>query len=116
MTEGFYTIKDTRESPDGAVFHICLNPESPLFKGHFPGHPILPGVCSMRIIRECAERMSGRHMRYGKVKLCRFSSVITPGSPEAFDVHVSLTDDGWLSATIAYDDVQYVHITSLMKA
>ena len=55
-------------------------------------------------------------MRYGKVKLCRFSSVITPGSPESFDVHISLTDNGWLSATIAYDDVQYVHITSQMEA
>lgn len=112
----FYTVTDTHETPDGTVFRICLDPDSPLFRGHFPGHPILPGVCSMRIIRECAERMSGKHLSYSKVKLCRFSSVIIPGNPPAFDVHISLTDEGALSASITYDDVQYVHITSQLIA
>lgn len=114
MAASYYTVTHTQESPEGTVFRICLDPESALFRGHFPGHPILPGVCSMQIIRECAERLTGKHMGYRKVRLCRFSNVIVPGEPEAFDVRITVTPEGVLSASIAYDDVQYVHIVAEM--
>ena len=45
-------------APDGAT--IRLLPESPVYRGHFPGYPITPGVCLVQIALELIGEMAGR--------------------------------------------------------
>jgi len=79
------------------VFEVRLNPDHAVFKGHFPGNHVLPGVCSLMIVRECASRMAGRSLRYAEVRESKFLSVITPNMSLTVDVRLT---DGNLSATI----------------
>ncbi|MBQ0740088.1 3-hydroxyacyl-ACP dehydratase, partial [Aquimarina celericrescens] len=34
---------------------ITINKNHKIFKGHFPGNPVTPGVCMIQIIKELAE-------------------------------------------------------------
>ena len=45
-------------APDGAT--IRLLPESPVYRGHFLGYPITPGVCLVQIALELIGEMAGR--------------------------------------------------------
>ena len=45
---------------DAAGATIRLLPESPVYKGHFPGYPITPGVCLVEIALELMEEMAGQ--------------------------------------------------------
>ena len=47
----YKVISDTR-SETGHVFSIELDPEHFIYKAHFPGEPITPGVCIMQIAKE----------------------------------------------------------------
>ncbi len=87
-TDPFYTIAS--EGPEG-VFEVTLNPDHALFDGHFPGHPVLPGVCSLMIVRACSERVAGMPLRYAVVRESKFLAAILPaGAPLA--VHVRLAE------------------------
>ena len=49
-----YTIKRMLREGDSNKLSamIRLNPSHEIFKGHFPGNPILPGVCVVQILKE----------------------------------------------------------------
>jgi 3-hydroxyacyl-[acyl-carrier-protein] dehydratase len=56
LLEDLYTIRDKSSLKDSSVTHsIVLNKEHPIFKGHFPSHPILPGVVMLQLCKELLE-------------------------------------------------------------
>ena len=56
LLDNFYTILSS-ESSDSTIWtiQIKLNPGHPVYQGHFPGHPVVPGVCLLQLIKECVE-------------------------------------------------------------
>lgn len=87
--KGLFEITPSGE--DG-LFEVRLNPDHAVFSGHFPGKPILPGVCSLMIVRECASSLAGRPLRYTSIKESKFLSAVTPS--EAPVVKLRLMTDG----------------------
>lgn len=79
----YYRLLETVPTEGGAVFRAALLPGSPVYRGHFPGRPVSPGVCQVELIRQCAERLTGQRLRIASVLLCRFTAVASPSiSPE----------------------------------
>lgn len=64
----------------GNVVRIQLRPESAIFKAHFPGNPIMPGVCQVGIIGEVVETMCGCALTLREVKNLKFVEVMKPES------------------------------------
>ena len=62
----------------GNVVRIRLRPESAIFKAHFPGNPIMPGVCQVGIIGEVVETMCGCALTLREVKNLKFVEVMKP--------------------------------------
>ncbi len=100
--KGLYEISPCAEE---GLFEVRLNPGHDIFEGHFPGNPVLPGVCSLMIVRECASRMAGVPLRYASVRESKFLAAITPEN--RLDIRLKLTEEGdnhQLSATINSGD------------
>ena len=52
LLENFYKIIHIKEREDGKqAIEIELNPGHVLYQGHFPGQPVVPGVCTLQIIK-----------------------------------------------------------------
>ena len=47
-----YFIDAAQRTEDGAVYTLRLNPDHVIYKAHFPGEPITPGVCILQIGQE----------------------------------------------------------------
>lgn len=56
--------------------HLSAPLEHPCYAGHFPGHPIVPGVVLLDLIVEALEQGAPRLL--GNVK---FHRAVTPGAP-----------------------------------
>lgn len=64
-----------------------LNPEHPLYRGHFPGRPVLPGVCSLQMIKEAvAVTGVGKPLQYAEIIQCKFLSVVNPQESPLLDL------------------------------
>ncbi len=75
----FYTVDEISWGDDGlfrAVVRIAH--EHPIFAGHFPGRPVVPGVCTLTIIRECLGRVLQRDVRFDAIRECKYTSALLP--------------------------------------
>lgn len=59
-------------------FVIEINSEDAIFKGHFPFRAILPGVCTIQIIKECICSVFKRELHFMNVDQCKFVGMIDP--------------------------------------
>ena len=82
---------------DAAGATVRLLPESPVYRGHFPGYPITPGVCLVEIALELIAEMAGQAGHDGKVRLVgakniKFTSPIIPS--EGTELRFNLGGEG----------------------
>lgn len=64
---------------DGAIrATLGINQNSEILKGHFPGHPVVPGACMMQIIKEVLEMALNSPFRLKKANQLKFISIIDP--------------------------------------
>lgn len=61
-----------------------------LYKGHFPEHPIVPGVCIMQLIKECVESILEKELQYQYVSSCKFLQAIDPTVNSYLELIISL--------------------------
>jgi len=56
----------------------------PVFEGHFPGHPIVPGVYLIESVRVVAEKFGGRPLRIARVGDAKITSITRPDAVVEF--------------------------------
>lgn len=78
---------------DGSLLKttINLNPAHDIFKGHFPGNPVVPGVCTMQIIKEVLESYLRKKLRLVKADNIKFLSFIDPNQNGQVGLEVKIT-------------------------
>ena len=53
-------------------------PELDVFRGHFPGAPLVPGIFLIEAARIAAERAAGHGLRITRVKDAKFVQMVKP--------------------------------------
>src|SRR5690349_17802614 len=78
LQEDFFTI--TTLQADNNTVHAVLeiNAAHRIFEGHFPGQPVVPGVCMMQMVKEIMEKVIGRTTRLVKADHLKFLSMVNP--------------------------------------
>ena len=67
-------------SSEGLTWTFHLPEDLPFFEGHFPGHPILPGVVALGWLLAGAERFSGKKIEAAELLNVKFQVVVLPGA------------------------------------
>lgn len=78
LLDNFYTIRHIEKSDSNWTVTIELNPDHPIYKGHFPEQPIVPGVCMLQMIKESTEEMVKSKLQFTQIASCKFLSAINP--------------------------------------
>ena len=80
----FYKITRRSEDDGQVSFHLELLPESYIFKAHFPGNPIVPGVCQLQMIGELLRGVLGRDVYLKEIKNVKYLTVMSPKAQTAY--------------------------------
>ncbi|MBP1667676.1 MAG: Beta-hydroxyacyl-(acyl-carrier-protein) dehydratase FabA/FabZ [Bacteroidetes bacterium] len=100
-----YVIKDIREELASNKFTVLieLNSNHPIFRGHFPGNPVLPGVCTVQIIKELLANLLKRNLNLKKAGTIKYLSFINPEINRlvSFDLQVKEAEEGQLICNVS---------------
>ena len=73
-------LGEPQSQPDGsAVQEFRFAVGDPVFAGHFPGHPLLPGIFQLEMTRGLAESVLGGKLTVRAVTKAKFLRPIIPG-------------------------------------
>ncbi|MFN4365041.1 3-hydroxyacyl-ACP dehydratase [Chryseobacterium hispalense] len=75
----FYRLESSEKTENGSfIAQISLNKDHDIFKGHFPGNPVTPGVCMMQIVKELSEEFIGKKLFLKSASNVKFMAIINP--------------------------------------
>ncbi len=119
LLNDFYKINKIENKSESDIFsEIEINPEHEIFKGHFPGNPVMPGVVSLQIIKETVSLHTGKKLMLTKAKNIKFTAMIKPDvHPILFlKINYSETENNELkvSAEIYFEEIIFLKLSGLI--
>ena len=98
---------------------IFVNEKHEVFKGHFPGNPIMPGVCMMQIIKELTEQITESSLIMQSLTNVKFMALINPeATPELrLELDITTTDEGLIKVknTTYFNETVALKLSSVYK-
>ena len=73
----------------------------PVFAGHFPGRPLVPGVFLVEAARLACERATGTSLRVSRVVKAKFQAEVGPDSAVDLQADLSESEDAGLTLRVA---------------
>ena len=118
LIEGLYTVEDFQKDDQGVSAKIQLNNEHDIFKGHFPGNPVMPGVCMLQIIKELTERATEKQLFLSVSSNIKFMAIINPEVNPILQLSISITEeDGVIKIknTSSFEDIVALKLSATFK-
>ena len=119
LLDDFYTILQTVPTPGVVKARIAINKNHRIFEGHFPGLPVVPGVCMLQIVREIMEVDCGKELKLSQADNMKFLSVINPEQNNEVDLIVNYTvEEGKFSinATLFAGTVTFFKLKATLQS
>lgn len=91
LIKGLYTVEEFRQTGEGITATVRLNKDHDVFKGHFPGNPVMPGVCMIQMVKELTEKSIGKTLFLNVSTNIKFMAIINP------EIHPILNVDLYIS-------------------
>jgi 3-hydroxyacyl-[acyl-carrier-protein] dehydratase len=93
-TLNYYELVFLEVKEKEAIATLILHPGHEIFKGHFPGQPVLPGVCMIQIIKDVVEEITGNRFLLQESKQIKFLKMLIPDNSKPINLSLGWEEDG----------------------
>lgn len=94
LLNDFFEIVKQEISTGIVNARISLNKDHGIFNGHFPGQPVVPGVCMLQIVKEILELQMDARLQIREADNIKFISILDPNRHGMVDLKISCLEDG----------------------
>lgn len=120
LLKDFYKVTSlTKIDSQKHLAVISVNEKHEIFKGHFPGNPIMPGVCMMQIIKELTEEITESSLIMQSLSNVKFMALINPEvTPELhIELDITVNDDQTIKVknTTTFNETVALKLGSVYK-
>lgn len=120
LLQDFYKVDKIDTINEGKyVASITLNKDHDIFKGHFPGNPVTPGVCMMQIIKEITEGVLNETLTMVSTSNVKFMAIINPdvNSKLVLDLEISENEAAEIKVknTTCYEETVALKLSNTYK-
>ncbi|CAM3389958.1 3-hydroxyacyl-ACP dehydratase [Zobellia roscoffensis] len=107
LIEGLYTIESFVKEEQTVKATVKLNAGHEVFKGHFPGNPVMPGVCMIQIIKELTEQATEKSLFLSVASNIKFMAIINPEKNDVIQLTLTISEEDAtvkVKNTTSFDD------------
>lgn len=118
LLEGLYEIQEFNYTEPHVKATVKLNKNHEIFEGHFPGHPVLPGVCVIQIIKELTEKSIEKKLLLSVASNVKFMAVINPEKNNTVQFEIELSqneDEVKIKNTVSFEDTLALKLNASFK-
>ena len=110
--KSLYTIKGLQFTDGGFSASLSFNPNHEIFKGHFPGQPVVPGVTLIHILKDLCSTITGSEVNLIKGTNIKFLNIIDPTDNAVYTISGSFSrnEDKTISLTASIHNEHSVNI------
>ncbi len=89
----FFTLEAGEKNGNSATYRCRLHPEAPVFKAHFPGFPVLPGVLTLKMVVDAinaSQFFSTQTLTVQSIGNAKYLAVVNPQETQEVEISVAL--------------------------
>lgn len=89
----FFTLEAGERNGNSATYRCRLHPEAPVFKAHFPGFPVLPGVLTLKMVVDAinaSQFFSTQTLTVQSIGNAKYLAVVNPQETQEVEISVAL--------------------------
>lgn len=94
LLQDFYTIDQLAVSNEGKLeAQVTLNTNHQIYNGHFPGQPIVPGVCLIEMVRGILAGHLQQSLFFHGADQIKFMNIVDPQKTDHLTFKLSLQEE-----------------------
>jgi len=105
LKDALYKVISLNKQANSIDATLELNIDDPIFSGHFPGQPVLPGACMLQMVKEVLEQVFEKPIRLKVADQMKFLKMVDPIANKMMILRMDYVIDG-----------ESVLITAIMSA
>ncbi len=89
----FFILEAGEKNGNSATYRCRLHPEAPVFKAHFPGFPVLPGVLTLKMVVDAinaSQFFSTQTLTVQSIGNAKYLAVVNPQETQEVEISVAL--------------------------
>lgn len=89
----FFTLESGEKNGNSATYRCRIHPEAPVFKAHFPGFPVLPGVLTLKMVVDAinaSQFFSTQTLTVQSIGNAKYLAVVNPQETQEVEISVAL--------------------------
>lgn len=93
LKDKLYTITSLeKENEENYKIGVSLNKDHEIFKGHFPGQPILPGVCMIEMVKEILMEIKQKPYRLTEADNIKYLRLVDPNADPTLNIQMQVKE------------------------
>ncbi|MBK7503927.1 MAG: 3-hydroxyacyl-ACP dehydratase [Bacteroidetes bacterium] len=91
LQNNFYTLSSRNDNEEDTISAtVLIDKNHPIFKGHFPEKPVLPGVCLMQIIKDLLEDKINKLVFLESISNLKFINIVNPFEHSELEINLKI--------------------------
>ncbi len=120
LVADFYKIQEFEATDEFIKARLLLNKEHEIYKGHFPGQAVVPGVMQLQMIKELVEKATKQELLLSEVTIAKYINMIDPIESEILQVEIKISqlepNRFKINAFITYGDLVFTKLKGVLSA
>ncbi len=116
MPNNLFSISQIGAEDAKYYFTAEVDASSHILKGHFEGQPVVPGVCTLTMLKQCICSVLQREsVQYESIKECKFLAAIIPSEHKILNVMINLNEDGAVNAEVLCGEKKMMKLKAVIS-